>query len=249
MDARGHALLAARAWPPLEEVALGGWRLRFAHGVTRRANSVLPLGPDDGGDVEARIDAVERAYRAHGLPPRFQLFPAAQPADLDARLERRGYAAEAPTLMLAAPLRFVADTPAITVSERPSAAWLETWWAVDGRGGESELAVARAILERIEPQTGFAEVHEDGAVAAVGLGILDGSWLGVYCMATQPRARRRGHARAVLGALGAWAATRGGEHAHLSVMEDNGAALALYASLGFAPASRYRYRTLRNGDV
>lgn len=34
--------LAANAWPAAEVQRLGGWRLRFHHGVTRRANSVWP---------------------------------------------------------------------------------------------------------------------------------------------------------------------------------------------------------------
>ena len=37
--------LQHRAWPAAHEEALGGWRLRFTDGVTRRANFVLPHGP------------------------------------------------------------------------------------------------------------------------------------------------------------------------------------------------------------
>jgi hypothetical protein len=76
--ARELDLVAARAWPCLEEARLGEWRLRFSNGVTKRSNSVLPLGPQNamrpGGCVlAARIAAVELAYAKRGLPSRFQV--------------------------------------------------------------------------------------------------------------------------------------------------------------------------------
>ncbi|WKK72926.1 hypothetical protein Q0F99_08665 [Rathayibacter oskolensis] len=45
MDPRLLDHLAAAAWPPLERRDLGGWQLRAASGVTKRANSVLTSGP------------------------------------------------------------------------------------------------------------------------------------------------------------------------------------------------------------
>lgn len=94
--ARELDLLGARAWPPPEEIALDDWCLRrFGGGVTKRANSVLPLGPEDGsrlGDdaLAQRIAAVERAYAARGLPPRFQLTASSWPRGLAAELARLG---------------------------------------------------------------------------------------------------------------------------------------------------------------
>jgi hypothetical protein len=42
-------LLAARAWPPLEEERIDGWRLRFSRGMTSRQVSAAawPPGPAD----------------------------------------------------------------------------------------------------------------------------------------------------------------------------------------------------------
>ncbi len=40
-------LLGHHAWVAEEKMRLGGWLLRADHGVTRRANSVLPLKSPD----------------------------------------------------------------------------------------------------------------------------------------------------------------------------------------------------------
>ena len=69
--------LQHRAWPAAHEEALGGWRLRFTAGVTRRANSVLPHGPAPP-DIEAAVARVEVAYAERGLDPRFLISPAAR---------------------------------------------------------------------------------------------------------------------------------------------------------------------------
>jgi N-acetylglutamate synthase len=80
------------AWPAAEVVDLGGWRLRFTQGVTRRGNSTWPGGaPISDREAEARIDRVEERYAARELPSVFQLTPLAMPVALDRLLEKRGY--------------------------------------------------------------------------------------------------------------------------------------------------------------
>ena len=92
--------LGADAWPAATAERLQGWRLCLDAGVTRRANSVLPNAATPVNDAETLIDEVERRYQARGLMPCFKLTVAAQPADLDDRLGRRGYRAEGHSLVL-----------------------------------------------------------------------------------------------------------------------------------------------------
>lgn len=91
--------LAAKSWPAEVTEPLGPWQLRFNHGLTKRANSVLALGslPDEPDWLER----VERCYRAHGLPPRFHVSDAS-PAELDPWLEQQGYVKEVPCHILVA---------------------------------------------------------------------------------------------------------------------------------------------------
>jgi GNAT superfamily N-acetyltransferase len=241
-------LLCARAWPALEEELVGSWRLRFAQGVTKRANSVLTVGPEHGGDLGGDeladwIDRVEAAYGGRGLPPQFQVTDACWPSRLPSLLTARGYVEHDPTLILAAPIVAAATEGAwrVEVTSSPVEAWFDTWSAIDGRGGED---VARVILRRIELPCAFASCLDADGVAGVGLGVLDGEWLGVYCMGTRPRSRRRGCARAVLAGLGTWALEHGARHAYLLVGEANSTALRLYRSAGFDRGGRYTYFTL-----
>src|SRR5436305_9842815 len=53
-------------WRAPEVAELDGWRLRFAHGITGRANSVWPNGDGTLPLVE-KIERAEAWYRARGL--------------------------------------------------------------------------------------------------------------------------------------------------------------------------------------
>src|SRR5262245_29768649 len=90
---------AFRAWPAAEVVELSGWRLRFTHGVTRRANSVWPNGWHDETPLTERLEAVEAFAASRGIAPSFQVTSAARPVDLDAALAARGYSIDAPTIV------------------------------------------------------------------------------------------------------------------------------------------------------
>jgi N-acetylglutamate synthase len=233
----GLERLMDRAWPAPETVVIGGWRARFADGITRRANSVLPDA--EPADVDAAIAAVERAYAERGLPPTFQITPAAQPSDLDSRLADRGYRVDGPTRVLVAtgqmsPARRHADA---TVTDEPSEAWMDLWWLVDGRGDSATRAVAHTILTGVPAL--YGSIMDDSGVVAVGRVAPFDGWAGVYCMAVRPDARRRGLGAAMLRMLGGAA---GGRRLWLQVLADNGAAHALYASAGFTPAFAHHYR-------
>lgn len=248
--------LADTGWPALERRVIEaagdsadesiGWVARFAHGVTRRANSVYPVR--EVADEDAAIAVVERWYRERGLPPTFQITD--DDGALASRLLRRGYAADTETPVLVARLDTVADIlvgagrhSTLTVSEKPDADWLDLWWAVDGRGGPDELEVARRIV------TGgpalYATVRDARGAASVGrLALVEQNgvrWGGLYALATRADARGRGHARSVIAALLEHAARRGATALWLQVMASNAVARRLYDGLGFRQATSYRY--------
>ncbi len=83
--------LMANAWRPVVTEIVGGWRYRWANGVTRRANSALALGGAAGEDLEARIAKAEAFYRDRTTQTMIQVFAATAPQSLVPLLRERGY--------------------------------------------------------------------------------------------------------------------------------------------------------------
>ncbi|HEV7164040.1 MAG TPA: ribosomal protein S18-alanine N-acetyltransferase [Gammaproteobacteria bacterium] len=77
-------------------------------------------------------------------------------------------------------------------------------------------------------------VKDDGGkLAAYALLRMQGRKGHLLSLAVDPEARRRGLGRALIGAVEEAALARGARHMQLELREDNGAAEALYASLGY----------------
>lgn len=227
--------VAYEFWRAPEVEELDGWRLRFGHGITGRANSVWPNGAGIL-PLDEKIDRVEAWYRERGRPTLFQLTEAARPAGLDSALAARGYELRgAPVSVETAPLEEVVSRSGgdAEVSDEADDAWLELW---AGSRNFDNREAARELL--MLGDAAFARVGD----VAVGRGVVAGPWLGITSMITVPEARRRGHARAIVHALARWASKRGCTDAMLQVESTNEAARALYAGLGFVRHHEYRYR-------
>ncbi|WP_322754991.1 GNAT family N-acetyltransferase [Frankia sp. Cas3] len=237
--------LAHRAWPPLRERHVGGWVLRASAGSSRRGNSVWARG--DVSDLSVALDEVRDFYAAAGLRPTIQITPVSVPAGIHQALDAAGFDDTGPTDVCTADLadlaeRLDAAAPAETVMFDGIA---DTWLDVAGRV-LSTFADQRTgtlkVLANLTVAAKYAMCVADGVPVAVGRGVLDGDWLGVYSMATVPGARGRGAARAVLAGLVTWAADAGASRAYLQVEQTSAAARRLYGALGFRPVYRYSYR-------
>jgi GNAT superfamily N-acetyltransferase len=243
--------LAANATAATTVQLLDGWLLRAAPEYPfRRSNSTLPHGGDDVG-IEARIGMVEDFYRHRELPVRFQMSPAALPDGLDDVLETRGYEIEEPTLVLVAETaRVVArtrreDSREVTVGDGIDEYWVAEYASAygDDEMGRSRLRAYAHLLQRLAPTIGTAVLPVDETPGAIGLGVAERGWAGVYAMGTRREARRRGAATAVVHALACWAERRAAPRMYLQVEAANDGARQLYARAGFETAYRYHYRT------
>jgi GNAT superfamily N-acetyltransferase len=238
--------VAFDAWPAAEVSALGGWRLRFNHGVTNRGSSVWPgPGPCDV-PLEQRIEAVERFYAERGAMACYQVSPAADPPDLDGALAARSYEVFSPVSVEVADVgEVLARATPLEVDATCSDTLPEPWFDVSGRRGrfqEEAVAVYRALLERLHGRAGFALAKAGGQVAAVGLAVAAPPWVGVFSMLTLESYRRQRLAEAVLASIARWAYERGGERMYLQVEVENQPARSLYARVGFRPRYAYHYR-------
>ncbi|WP_338180999.1 GNAT family N-acetyltransferase [Jatrophihabitans sp.] len=228
--------IGARGWQAAETEALGGWLLRANGGFTIRANSVhavrqprLPL--------DEAIDYARAWYAARDLPLRINL-PTEGRRLLDAALGERGFEPSPDNHVMVARLdQLHGDALDTTVSGAPDEDWFARY-----RDGQGADPVSRALLLRHD-RLGFATIRRDGAVVAIGRGVIDDGWLGVAAVEVAPQLRRQGLARAVMAALWQWGASQGAERSYLHVASTNPGAVALYASQGYWIHHDYRTRT------
>jgi ribosomal protein S18 acetylase RimI-like enzyme len=236
--------LSFRAWPAEHVVESEGWRMRAMRGVTRRANSAWPVptaraaAAATAADPEPAIARAEAFYAARHLPCMVHV----SDDRVDAFLAARGYREEAPVSVQVADTLTDTSEPgadACTIERAPSVPWFEA--SASGRFA-AVAGIYRGLLARLGERAAFARVDVDGDVAAVGLGVVESGWCGVFSMLTLAPYRRRGLARQLLAGLSRHARERGATRMYLQVERDNEAARALYASLGFSEAYGYHYR-------
>lgn len=246
--------LSANAWPPAVTQVVDGWQLRYASGVSRRANSVLTVAGSEAGDFEARLRVVEEFYRRRGLPARFHLSPAVSPSDLDQRLEARGYRFDCPTAVqttsLSEIVRQLRDNTEqrIELARTPGDDWFRIYYTAHPYDVVDQ-EVRRGILTRVGPRTVFVTVRRNGVPVSVGQGVMERGWLGLFSMSTHPDHRRQGAATEVLRALATWGLKFGAEGCYLQVMDESSAARELYRKLGFQTLYEYHYREQAISDT
>lgn len=224
-------LLCARAWPAVTEHQLGDWALRAASGFTGRANSALAVG-DPGVPVPEALDRVSDFAHDQGIPPVVQAIAgSATERAIEAAgwVPNTGHAAGHLVAVLVGPLGRGGDGVSFLPEPSPE------WWELVA-GTREPTPAQRHVLTTGAIGYGMAKITA-GAVRASVVGEL----LHISRLVVRPEHRRRGLARALMAAAGAWAAGRGAAECVLQVAVDNAPALALYDSLGFREHHRYRY--------
>jgi ribosomal protein S18 acetylase RimI-like enzyme len=212
---------AALAWPGTEQTWQDGWLLRAAGGYTNRANSAVPL---DFSATIAALPPIVDWYRQRGLPAWLALPERLSPIRAEGVKHTRVMVTE---------LAAGEPDPAVTLLDRPDAAWLTTY--------ERDVP-AEVLTAVVDGEVVFAAEP----TAAVGRGAVtvapDGThWLGISAVRVSDEHRRRGHARRLCQTLLAWGAQRGATRAYVQVLSDNEPAILLYHSLGFRLHHHHRY--------
>jgi ribosomal protein S18 acetylase RimI-like enzyme len=242
--------LSLNAWPSLETVYYDGWLLRFANGFTRRANSVNPIYPSTA-DVAEKIRCCEDLYRSRHQAIVFKLTPACQPETLDDELASRGYSREADTSVQLLALQAI-DVPELSqdlqldAADQPTERWVTSYMKLSEQAWH-HMPVLVQMLNRIAPRRCFLSLDQGSETVAVGLGVLERGYVGLFDIAVAPALRGRGLGTQSVRQLLKWGQANGAEHAYLQVMRSNTAAIRLYSRLGFSEAYPYWYRILPAG--
>ncbi len=237
--------VAFRAWVPFETEEYDGWLLRYAGGFSRRSNSVypeaastLPLGE--------KLEHCRAWFAARDLGLVVRQTPTSE-AGIDARLEELGFTLECLTDVMTAPLDRSFPLDGIAIAATPDREWLAAAAALIPVAPRLRPVWER-ILAGVEATAGFATIRDGADVVAVGVGVADGPWLGLFEIMVDPDHRRRGLGRRLTEALLEWGRERGAVHSYLQVVADNASALALYGGLGFTRAYTYWYRRAPSGS-
>ena len=226
--------LSDLTWPAQEIVEYGKWRLRISDGFSMRANSVLPIG-EPPIDLASAVDEITHIYREKKLKPTFSI-PLPIFDELDRYLEQHGWNIKIDANFL------IRDIGAIEVSsdpqfsieilDYPSEEWLET---------NSDQPLEK-IMRRYPARYGAIKIGEQ--IIAVGRIATLGSRLFV-----NPSFRGKGVAKNLMNNLLSAAVSDGATKVALQVDNENGAALALYQSMGFTTHHKFVYRILaKNSD-
>ncbi|MCR9214489.1 MAG: GNAT family N-acetyltransferase [Proteobacteria bacterium] len=232
------------ALPALQTENYDGWKLRFANGHMRRANSVNFLEPGDL-PLAQKVMHCEEAYRRIGQPCHFRLTPLADPS-LETFLEERGYGLHDPTevrLLTSIKARTFSPTGKVLISDQPTEAWLKSLAQLTDQSPAKQDTFLR-MIELTSLKARFASVLHDGRVVSCGLGIGSEHLLGLYEFATDLNFRRQGLARDIVQALLKDAKRRGIDTAYLQVVISNTAGVRFWREMGFDQSLySYHYRS------
>ncbi|UCE10069.1 MAG: GNAT family N-acetyltransferase [Candidatus Thorarchaeota archaeon] len=239
--------IAFNAWRARDLEYLGEWILRANDGITRRANSALPIGSPKMETSKA-IEHVIGFYESRGLPPRFQMSPACEPSNLDDTVQAFGFELGLTVSIQTAPIDSVASNGGkheVDLIDAPTPSWLNAY-AKGGNFDRHSLATRKGIMDRTLPEKVFASVSMDGGIVGVGFGVRENEWVGLFSLVTLDNYRRQGVALSINSAIAEWGRRRGAAKCYLQVETENKPALRLYNKLGFEEVYRYWYRVRRN---
>jgi len=227
------ALLDA-TWPPAAIRRDGPWDIREGQGGGMRVSAATLAG----GWTDADIATAEAAQRGLGQVPLFMIRPGE--AELDAALERRGYALVDPVVLYRAPVAELATErppPISTFCLWPLLQIMRDLWAEGGIGPDRIAVMERAGAPKCAI---LGRVNDRAAGVAFLAGQGDAAML--HALHVIPEQRRQGIAVKMMRAAAFWAQDHAISDLYVAVTEANAGARSLYASLGMAIVEKYHYR-------
>ena len=235
---------ARHAWPSIEEKELPYGVLRFAHGYTKRANS-MTLYSAYRLNARELVSQCEDFFCSRQQPAIVRISPFASMGRIDNYLSDCGYTIADPSRVMIAPLR-IHRVPRVHVLQVSRQAWLDAFYEIGGVNSE-QREKHESLLHTISGRTLFACLENDaGEPVCCAIGILFNDVLGIFNLATSPAFKRRQFATLMVDALLSWGRENQATYAFLQVNEINNAAISLYAKMGFGTFYHYWYRIKNN---
>jgi ribosomal protein S18 acetylase RimI-like enzyme len=236
--------LSMNALPALSTILVNGWVLRFANGYSKRANSVNPIYPCSI-EVERNIEVCDELFKRNGLGTVFKLTETEDAYRIDEILSRDGYSNEARTNIM---LKSIGEFQ-ITEEEKKDVFiyrkfrddWFEAFVHMN-KVGPQHRATLQKMLQSIIPDTYYGCIVENDKIVAVGLGVAERGYVGMYDICVDEEKRRTGLGTKIMKNLIHAASKEGCIYSYLQVVDANDGAKLLYDKLGYEKQYSYWYR-------
>ncbi|MFC5403421.1 GNAT family N-acetyltransferase [Cohnella soli] len=240
--------LSLNHWPALTTLLCDGWVLRLAEGYTKRANSVSALYGTTF-DTNDKIAHCESVYATHRLPATFKITPFVHPANLDDILAARGYSLVDQTSVQTLELANIREPQirSVRIVEAVDSEWLDDYCRLNQIKSEVRVTMER-MISLISTPIAFISFYERDQVVAVGFGVVEREYIGLYDIVTDAGSRNRGFGEQMILNLLEWGKKNGAKYSYLAVVADNAPAMRLYSKLGYSEAYRYWYRIMPNSN-
>jgi len=241
---RFYQELSTNAWPAKYYYLLNGWVARISEGVTKRANSVMPL-TYYGDNLQEDIQAVETIFAKNKLPVIFQLPDYYEPQNLLKILLENDYKIIDETLVMAAKIQDIPDIPANQdYSYQYTTEAKDEWFnsmSVSVRATQERIKGQKAIIGRILQPKSFFSAKQGKEIIGIGMAVLEQGNLGIFDMLVNPDFRRQGIAGSLIAKMVDWGREHSVHSTYLCVQGDNHPAITLYKKVGLKESFRYRY--------
>ncbi len=235
-----------RSFPTGRTIYDGAWALRLSDDYpAKRVNSLNPLDPGDRRELSVRIDRAEAVFEEAGRPLVLRASPLCPP-QLHEILDQRGWSRFDESRVMVADLDGQKLTDAQERMPLQDTARFVRGCAALGSIAETAVDGLCRIIGDVEGTTAlFLAEDKSGAPQAAAMAVRFMDLVGLFEIAVDQNARRKGHGRSLLRSAMHWGQAHGARQAWLQVQVDNEAACRLYESEGFADLYRYYYRKAR----
>ena len=266
----GHLILnyeelSFNAHPSLQTQFYDGWVLRFAHGYTKRANSISPLYPSELDlrpdsisplysskfDLQTKIAECEKRYFEQGLMAAYKLTEITDP-DIDKLLEERGYERRDITYVMEMDLTNkefpMTNCESFSIVNHADEEWLNAHFSLREYADKAKMPIAKQIFENVKNPMMFGRIVKDGKTAACGQVVIERGYATLQNVAVDLTRRRQGFGKKICELLLSEAKRRGAFTVCLQTEIENVEAVNLYKKLGFNTVYSYWYR-VKKGEM
>lgn len=225
-------------WPSLQTVVFDGWILRYAEGLTKRSNCVIPLY-HSSLPIETKIKFCENFYFSRNQPCIFKLTGMSKPEDLDRELDFRAYGRSEESIVMTLDMNQKWENLSSSLEFVSPEDWVFYYSKLNHF---NKMGLLHRVLSASVARNFFGVIKFNGEVVACGLLAIQEKMGGIFQVVVDDTLRRRGFGKELLLGFIAKARTEKLRLLYLQVENRNMIAKNLYQKLGFRNEYKYWYR-------